>query len=193
MDFNPKDFKKSSLIDSCSVWNLLSSKRLFEISQQATATYCASGFVRYECLKKARKSVSESETELIKRLNKAIEEEQFTFFSTHIEDLHDLEILEKRKHLGLGELSSLVLARRFNIAFTTDDKGARKFGEEILPKGMVQTIPQLFGWLVYNQLILDHEKDEIIAEHVEMGRPLKDYFQKMFELILQYKLNENRV
>lgn len=112
-------------------------------------------------------------------------------FQSHhisIEDLQDIEVLENRKRLSKGELSSIVFSKKIRQAFLTDDQGARKLAEKMLEKSMVQTTPQLFGWLFYSGYLSDGDKDKIISDHKEFNRPLSQYFNEMYLKALELKL-----
>ena len=74
----------------------------------------------------------------------------------------NLDVLEKRRNLGKGELSSIVFAKKAGQPFLTDDKGARNLAESILNKDQVQTTPHLCGWLFYKNILTDSDKDSII-------------------------------
>lgn len=105
-----------------------------------------------------------------------------------IEDLQDIEILQKRKNLSKGELSSIVFAKKTRQALLTDDQGARKLAEQVMDKKSVQTTPHLFGWLFYADFLRDGDKDRIIKEHKDFKRPLAKYFSEMYVKALEFKL-----
>ena len=105
-----------------------------------------------------------------------------------LEDLQEIEILERRKKLGKGELSSIAFAKRTRQAFLTDDKNALKLALEVLPSGHVQTTPDLFCWLIFEQLLGDSDKQVVISQHESLKRPLKEQFEECYLLALQYRL-----
>lgn len=70
----------------------------------------------------------------------------------------------------------------------TDDQGARKLAEQSLDVGLVQTTPHLFGWLFFEAKLVDADKAIIVAQHVEVGRPLKPHFEEMYRTALSYRL-----
>jgi hypothetical protein len=125
-------------------------------------------------------------------LQKLLRHEQqkgkFRAYHLDIDDLLEVEVLEKRKNLGKGELSSIAFAMRTNQAFLTDDQRARKLAGDVMNKGQVQTTPHLFGWLLYNQFLGDSDKDPIILEHESMNRPLRNYFEEVYQEALRCRL-----
>jgi hypothetical protein len=105
-----------------------------------------------------------------------------------IEDLQEIEILERRKKLGKGELSSIAFAKRTCQAFLSDDKNALKLALEVLPTGRVQTTPDLFCWLIFEQLLGDSDKRVVVTQHESLKRPLTEQFEECYLLALQYRL-----
>jgi len=188
MAIDPRSFNKVSLTDTCSVWNVLSSDRLYRSASAAGCVFCCTAFVNYECLLKPRKRLYSHDVELQKRLIAARQAGKFQLFSLEIEDLQEVEILERRKKLGKGELSSIAFAKRTRQAFLTDDKNALRLALEVLPVGHVQTTPDLFCWLIFEQLLGDSDKQVVISEHESLNGPLKDQFEASYSLALQYRL-----
>jgi len=109
-------------------------------------------------------------------------------FNLEIEDLQEVEILERRRKLGKGELSSIAFAKRTHQAFLTDDKNALRLALEVLPIGYVQTTPDLFCWLIFEQFLSDSDKPVVISEHESLKRPLTAQFEASYSLALQFKL-----
>lgn len=153
-----------NVTDTCSVWNILSSKILYSAACSAKVVFCCTRFVYYECLHKPRKRVTPEDTELQNRLRQEIKKGGFKTYDLSIEDLQDLEVLENRKKLGKGELSSIVFAKKTGQAFLTDDYkgGARRLAQMVIDTKMVQTTPQIFGWLYFTNQLGDSDKDKII-------------------------------
>ncbi|MFZ2448292.1 MAG: hypothetical protein WAW37_18185 [Syntrophobacteraceae bacterium] len=112
----------------------------------------------------------------------------FQVYHIDINDLNDVEILERRRNLSKGELSSMVFAKRTQQAFLTDDQGARKLASNYMDNKMVQTTPHLLGWLIYSRFLVDSDVDPIIQEHVTLGRPLAPHFKKAYYRALECKL-----
>ncbi len=181
-------FYKNNIIDTCSIWNVLSSKILYRATLTAGCAFFCTQFVIYECLYKPRKINSPEEIELKNRLRKEKMRGYFKDYHISIEDLQDVDVLEKRKNLSKGELSSIAFARRMSQAFLTDDQGARTLANEFMNSDMVQTIPHLFGWLLYGSFLNDLDKDAIISEHESLNRPLKKYFNDIYLKALEMKL-----
>ena len=98
-----------------------------------------------------------------------------------ISDLQEIEILENRKKLGKGELSSIAFARKTQLAFMTDDVKARKLGEAVLGVSKTLTTPRLLGWLYFNRILTDSDHKTIIEEHKTQGRGMSEYYQEIYE------------
>lgn len=186
MAVDPRSFHNLNMADTCAVWNVLSSSRLYESALSAGCMFSCTGFVNYECLLKPRKQADKHDLELQRRLVVERAKGRFQVYNLDIEDLQEVEILEKRKNLGKGELSSIAFAKRTWQAFLTDDQKARKLALEVMP-GQVQTTPHLFGWLLYERILKDSDKASVIAEHEEVNRPLSEYFEEIYEVVLRYR------
>ena len=191
MAINLSKFFKLNVTDTCAVWNVLSSSILFHTATEAMCIFSLTAFVNYECLFKPRSSQSTEEETLKSKLREQQNSDNFQVYHLTIEDLQDIEILEKRKALGKGELSSIAFAKRTKQAFLTDDQGARKLATEIMGPEMVQTTPHLLGWLFFSQRLSDSDKDKIIDDHESFKGPLRPYFEKVYYDALQYRLTAN--
>jgi len=188
MAVDPRQFYLLNVADTCAIWNILSSKVLYSASFSANCNICCTAYVYYECMHKPRKNISMGEVELQQRLEQQRKAGQFQMFHIDLSDLNDIEILEKRRRLSKGELSSMVFAKRTHQAFITDDQGARKLACYFMQVDRVQTTPHLFGWLIYSGFLGDLDKDEVIREHVRFARPLEQYFNDIYMKALEYKL-----
>lgn len=185
---DPSSFHKHNIVDTCAVWNVLSSQLLYATAQSKGVVFFCTRFVVYECLFKPRKASTASEQELQKRLQIAQANNDFQSYQLDIDDLQTVEILKRRKQLGIGELSSLALALKTRQALLTDDQKARKLTQEVLKDmGNIiqkhpghQTTPQLLGWLFFSGCLTDRDKDTIIQQHNAMSRPLEKYFCEMY-------------
>ncbi len=180
-------FEKLNVIDTCSIDNLLSSETLYRAAKSANCNFCYTKFVEYEMLYKTRKVISENSQKLQQRLKDETISKKFECHSLSIDDLQEIEILEKRKKLGGGELSSIAFAKKINQCFMTDDSQARKFGQSVLGNNRVQTTSHLLGWLFYNRGLIDSDFSTIIKEHESYSRPLSKYFEKAYLESLRIK------
>jgi hypothetical protein len=185
MPVDPSRFHPLNVADTCSVWNVLSSVHLYRAALQAGCSFCCTTYVEYECLHKPRKRPTSHDEELRQRLTRARAEKVFTPYALEIADLQTVQILESRKRLSKGELSSIAFATRTRQAFLTDDLGARKLAEAVMDKGMVQTTPHLFGWLIFTQGLSDGDKHTVISAHSNVGRPLAELFELMYSEALR--------
>jgi len=189
MTIDPSKFRLINVADTCSVWNVLSSATLYSAAKEARCEFCISSFVRYECLNKPRKRTpTEAEAELMRRLDREQARGCFAAHSCDIGDLQAIQLLESRKRLGKGELSSIAFAMKIGQAVITDDKKARKLAEES-GHAHIQTTPHLFSWLIFTGRLGDSDKGTVIAQHRAMGRPLAPHFETAYEMALQCRLN----
>lgn len=181
-------FYKFNVIDTCSIWNVLSSKLYYQTTLAARCEFSCTKFVIYECLFKPRKSISPAEVELQERLKKEQAKGYFRQYPIDIEDLQDIDVLTKRKNLSKGELSSMVFAKKTNQGFLTDDQGARKLASYFMAPEKVQTTPHLIGWLVFNEFLNDAEIERILTEHESLKRPLRKNYLDVFMKAMEYRL-----
>ncbi|GAB3417295.1 hypothetical protein [Niabella aquatica] len=184
--------QKVNVIDSCSIWNLLSSLILYNRVKINGFYFSITQFVEYECLFKVRTSPTTEDREIQKRL---IKEKKYGSFPTHylsIDDLQDSDILEHSQHLGRGELSSIAFCKKTNQVFLTDDQNARKIAKSILGSGSVQTVPHLVGWLFYIGILTDGDLEPLIEQHNSFARPLEPYFRIMHNEAMRIKLMINK-
>lgn len=189
MAIDPSKFHLINVADTCAVWNVLSSPRLHAAAKEAHCEFCITSFVGYECLFKPRKKTpTPSETELMRRLAQEQARGSFTAHSCDIGDLQAIKILESRKRLGKGELSSIAFAMKIGQAVITDDMKARKLAEDS-GHPLIQTTPHLFSWLIFKGRLGDSDKPTVMKQHQEMERPLSPHFETAYELALQCKLN----
>jgi predicted nucleic acid-binding protein len=151
--------------------------------------------VQYECLYKKREK--DRDKQLINKLNREIVKSKFNVCSITIDDLQEMEVLENRKRLGKGELSSIVFAKKTNQAFLTDDRKARSLGKSVLGNSKVQTTPHLVGFCFYKRYLLDGDFNSLIVEHKASLKnqwgDLSDFFKEVYEESLRIRLMERRV
>jgi len=181
-------FNQYNVIDTCSIWNILSSITLEQKAYESGCNFCCTQFVRYECLFKKRQKEMEYDIELKNRLRRRINDGKFPEYPISIEDLQDSNLLSNRKKLSKGEISSMVFAKKTRQAFLTDDQGARHLAEGFIGLENTQTIPHLFGWLTYNGNVLDSEKEMIIKQHKEMNGTLEKYLAEVYFLALEKRI-----
>lgn len=187
MAIDPSKFHPINVADTCSVWNILSSPRLNAAAKEARCDFCVTSFVQYECLIKTRKSILPSEQILMDRLQAEQRRGVFQPHSCSIEDLQSIEILEKRKKLGKGELSSIAFAMKIHQGFITDDTKAWQLAKDV-GHPYAQTTPHLFSWLIFTGRLGDGDKDIVIAQHVDVGRHIAQHLQTAYEMALQCRL-----
>jgi len=189
MAIDPSKFHLINVADTCAVWNVLSSPRLHAAAKEAHCEFCITSFVRYECLSKPRKKTpTPTETELMRRLAQEQTRGGFASHSCDIGDLQAVKILESRKRLGKGELSSIAFAMKIGQAVITDDMKARKLAEDS-GHSLIQTTPHLFSWLIFKGRLGDSDKPTVIMQHQAMERPLSPHFETAYEMALQCRLN----
>lgn len=191
MAIDPSKFHLVNVADTCSVWNVLSSVRLHGAAKEAHCEFCITSFVRYECLIKPRKTPTAAEIELMGRLVKEQARGGFAAHSCDIGDLQAVKLLESRKRLGKGEISSIAFAMKIGQAIITDDVKARKLAEDS-GHGLTQTTPHLFAWLIFKGRLGDSDRSIVIAQHQTMERPLAPHFETAYAMALQCRLNTGR-
>jgi hypothetical protein len=99
MALDPTTFSLAAVTDTCSVWNVLSSRKLYQASISAKVHLCITPMVLYECLYKPRSFSTPEKVELIKRLEKARREGGFPVQAC---DVEDLAVLARLVPKGLG-------------------------------------------------------------------------------------------
>lgn len=188
MTFDPRHFHPMLVADTCSVWNVLSSSKLFTSAFGARLTFCVTGAVFYECVLKPRKNWTNEMRELRDRLERARKGGQFQEVSC---DLDDLAVVSAMAPIALssGELSCIAAAHSVStFAFMTDERQARIFASDRLSL-RVETTPRLYGWLHYHRHLIDSDHGDVISEHeIYERRPLTKYLEIAYEAALQYRL-----
>ncbi len=188
MAIDPSQFHLVNVADTCSVWNILSSVRLRSAAKEGCCDFCITSFVHYECLIKPRKSPTEADHELRRRLQAEQRGGSFVAHSCGIGDLQDVKVLESRKRLGMGEISSIAFAMRIGEAVLTDDQKARKLAQAAGHR-LVQTTPHLFSWLIFTRRLGDSDVPVIIDQHKALEGNLAPHLDRAYGLALQCKLN----
>jgi predicted nucleic acid-binding protein len=187
MAIDPSSFNTSNVVDTCAVWNVLSSRRLYNAALLARCHFVITAFVQYECLHKQRTAAKQSEVELRSRLRAEQSNGRFTPYSCDLEDLQTVALLQNRKRLGKGEISSIAFAIKYQQAVLTDDQKARRLASQAGHK-LVQTTPHLFGWLVFTGRLGDQDKDVVIAEHRKLDGILSKHLEEAYRVAPQYRL-----
>lgn len=194
MNFDISILLKHNVIDCCSVWNILTSNRVYSASMEAGFNFLFSNYVEYECLYKKRTGTNIDNLRL--KLKKEMEKKKINCFKLSIDDLQEIAALEERKRLGIGELSSIALAKKLNQTFLTDDKKARELGEIILGKHNVQTTPRIVGVFFYHRFLIDSDISVIIDEHqsslTSKWGDLTRFFNAMYQESLRRRSMEIR-
>lgn len=188
MTIDISNFHKINVADTCAVWNLLSSAVLYQTAISVGCVFSCTAFVEYECLRKPRKTLTPIDIKLQDALRKEQEKERFLVYHLAIEDLLEIDVLENRRKLGKGELSSIAFAKRTNQAILTDDQKARNSAMSAIETSFVQTTPHLVGWMFYHNFLGDSDKDAIILEHNSHNRPLAKFFEIVWQQACEYRL-----
>lgn len=188
MALDPTRFAPVSVADTCSVWNMLSSRMLYQASVDAKLHFCLTGMVLYECLQKPRSFSSPERTEMMQRLERARQEGAFPSQPCSLDDLADMSRMAPRG-LGSGELSCIAVAYRVrSIAFMTDERQARHVASTKLGLN-VETTPKLYAWLHYHQHLGSGDHEDVIREHeIYEVRPLTRYLREAYEEAMRCRL-----
>jgi hypothetical protein len=184
------NFEKLNVADTCSLWNILSSRVLSSTAESAGVQLCSTTFVRYECLHKPAHRSWPERDELQRRLQAKVAAGKITFHGIDIEDLQDFDVLKSRKKLSTGELSVIVFARKTRQAVLTDDVGAQKLAKSELGDALVQSTAHLFAWLYFNSRMSDSDKDQIKEDLSAMNRKLKD-LDELHTVAQQFRATAN--
>lgn len=187
------EFVLLNVVDTCAVWNILSSDRLYRAARIANCSLVFTDYVRYECLVKKRSIATASDAELRRRLKAAIDRDEIASYPISIEDLQEVDMLRNRKRLSLGELSGIAFAKRTSQAFLTDDQKARKLAVVALSQKSVQTTAQLFGWLLFSSLLGESDKDLVLREHEALGGTLGPHLRDAYVEACRCRLIKSRV
>lgn len=187
MAIDPSTFHRINVVDTCAVWNILSSSRLHAAAREALCDFCVTAYVRYECLEKPRTTHRDHDDELVRRLRAARSQGAFKEHACSIADLQDLANLESRRSLGKGELSSLAFAIKIRQGFLSDDMKAIRLAREV-GHAPTQTTCHLFAWLVFDTRLSDGDKTTVIAQHKEVQGVLEPHLEKAYAMALEYRL-----
>lgn len=187
MAFDPRECHVVLVSDTCSVWNVLSSRRLFRSAKAANRHFVITPVVLYECQRITKRRSSSERTELLVRFNAARSEGMFAAQGCEIEDLLAVS-RSVPVALSSGELSCMAVAHKIRTALLTDDRQARRYAEEILQL-IVVTTPKLYAWLHYHRYLLDSDHADVVREHEQYERrPLSRFLHEAYEVALQYRL-----
>ena len=186
MAIDPSKFNPVNVVDTCGVWNILSSKLLHATALDAECDLCITETVRYECLDKQRTTVTPGEEALLKRLQRARARGQFKAYSVDIADLQG--VISLRRRMGKGEISAIAFALKIGQAVLTDDQGARRRATEA-GCCLVQTTPHLLSWLLFLNRLGDTDLETVITQHEEVEGTLAKFFREAASLARQCQLN----
>lgn len=192
MTFDPRTFVSSVVTDTCAVWNVLSSTKLYRTAFKAKATFRITRMVLFECTLKPRKFKTEEQAELLRRFEEVRKDGKFEVHECELEDLLSVSRVAPIG-LGSGELSCIASCfKTRELGFMTDERQARVFAEDKLAL-KVETTPRLYGWLHYHRLLLDGDHQDIVDEHKRFERrPLTPFFETAYHSALEYRLMERQ-
>ncbi len=187
MAFDPSHFSSMVVIDTCAVWNVLSSKKLFRSAIAARVSFCLTPMILYECIYKKRKVLTTQMIELIERFNTARANRGFEDCGCDIDNLLSVS-RQAPSGLSSGELSCIATAYEIpSLAFMTDEKKARRYAEEIL-KLKVETTAKMYGWLHFKGHLTDWDHKEIVIEHETYERrPISKFLEDAYIAALEYR------
>lgn len=188
MSFDPARFAPASVVDTCAIWNMLSSRLINQAAIQAKIHFCITPVVLYECLQKPRKSISPEQELLMRRLSDERAAGRFPVQECSLDDLLAVSANAPGR-LGSGELSCIATAYRIrSIAVMTDEWLARQYAEKKL--GLtVETTPRLYGYLHYHLHLGGADHDEVIREHERFEkRPLTKFFNETLTEAMRCRL-----
>lgn len=185
MKVDVRSFAPTNAIDTCAIWNVLSSSCLASAARGKQRWFVVADYVRYEALDRARTNAEPSELKLQTKFRDRLDKRQgFSRESVSLADLQAVSNHPAIRRLGEGEIAALALARTMRIGFMTDDQKARAAAADI-NVGTAHTTPHLLGWLIYEGALGDGDYSTVIAEH-EASVPkrrgqLSKYFRDAYE------------
>ncbi|MGH6755528.1 MAG: hypothetical protein ACREDP_25560 [Bradyrhizobium sp.] len=185
MTVDVRNFAPTNAIDTCAIWNFISSARLVSAALERKRWFVVAGYVRYEALERPRTNPEPSELELQSRFRDRLQRGQgFSSQSVSLADLQAVANFHGIGRLGKGEVAALALALKIRVGFMTDDQKARMKAAEV-GAGTAHTTPHLLGWLIYDGALGDSDYGTVIAEH-EACVPKKHgqiskYFRQAYE------------
>jgi hypothetical protein len=174
-------FRQGNIMDTCAVWNVLSSPLLLRAALRCHCDFAMTGVVLYECLVKPRSRQRDSDDLLRARLEQERAAGRFQAHQLSLEDLQAVARLRQRRQLGHGELASIAFVKRTATAFCSDDLKAQKLAQHFLDDDCVQTTPHLLGWLVFTGALSAGDIEPILNEHEKLDRPLRPHLKAMYE------------
>lgn len=177
-------FNKNSVIDTCSLLTLVSSRKLDIASKTEKCYFAITDFIEYELLYKTRNidnnDLKLRRAELDQAVIRKLDTGEINKFALTISDLHAPLFARHNKARSRGELTAIVLAEKFNIGFVTDDFGAQKIAKRELGKERVDSICSFISWLYYNNKLIDSDINEIISDQEQHGRGQEKQFRKAY-------------
>ncbi|KAA0593968.1 hypothetical protein J2848_004134 [Azospirillum lipoferum] len=190
-------FPAVSAIDTCAVWNILSSRTLSAAISRKGCHFVLAEYVRYECLGKPRTNLTEADAALCEKLKTEItSSKQFSVHPLGVDDLRDLvATVGSPKRFHHGEVAALALSRKLGNGFLTDDYAARKVGENTLGQDRVRSTPLLVGWLVYDGQLTDGDIPVIVADNKAYRNKrgfLGSFIQKCYEHAMGLRLRDRK-
>lgn len=193
MGVDVRQFEPVSSVDTCAVWNILSSRTLSLAAARRNRNFVLVDYVRYECLDRPRSAASTVDLALMELLRGKLRRGEIGSVALSVDDLREVLRIESIRRLGRGEIAAMALARKMRVGFLTDDRAALRLAREAIPSTAAQTTPQLVGWLVFVGELGDSEVVVLIDEHDRaMGRSsLARYFQQTYETALQFRLAQH--
>ena len=178
-------FALVNAIDTCSIWNMLSSPRLLSAALAKGCGFVVAGYVRYEAIEKQRTNPSQADLIMQQNLKGRLENKKgFASEPISLSDLTAVANIPEVRRLGRGEIAALALARKLRSAILTDDQRARWLASKA-GVDRAQTTPHLLGWLLYEGALSDGDVGDIIIEHerqvAEKQGRLSVHFRRIHE------------
>lgn len=178
-------FALVSAIDTCSIWNLLSSPCLLGAALRKKRSFVVASYIRYEALEKPRTRPTSADLALHDEFRRRLAKKQGFFeVPMTVSELQAIANLPDVCKLGRGEIAALALARKLRSAILSEDSGARRVAR-MIGVDPVQTTPHLLGWLLYEGELTDGDVSTVISEHeahIGVGRGrLTVYLQRIYQ------------
>lgn len=167
-------FVRFNVVDSCSILNVVSSGTLYAATATAGCALSITEFVFYEsCIKKINRQLPANAETIRSKVSELVRTGELVRVSIDLADLQDPRVAGKTSRHSMGELSTMIFAKKAGLAFMSDDGKAQRLAKSIEPSPPVQTTPHLLGWLVYTKTIDQNTAELCVREHRANGRDLE--------------------
>lgn len=167
MKYNYSKFHFCHAIDSCSIENILASRKLLSKAKEHGCNFAITDRIYKECLHSNENCILNlllGENPLLKKID--ITTDDIEAFDNHLDSLGI-----NHRSLHSGEFSLLALSYKIDkLGFFSDDEPAYNLAKKIFDISKVCSTDHFCGYLFYNDFIFDWEIDQIFNEFINRQR-----------------------